>query len=50
MVPVFKNVGRRCTVKNYGSVSRPSVVRKVFEKLVNNRIFDRLEKCNFRTG
>ena len=45
MVPVFKNVGRRCTVKNYGSVSRSSVVRKVFEKLVNNRIFDRLEKC-----
>ena len=47
MVHVFKNVGRRCTVKNYGSVSRPSVVRKVFEKLVNNRIFDRLEKCDF---
>ena len=23
------------------------LVRKVFEKLVNNRIFDRLEKCDF---
>ena len=35
MVPVFKNVGE---------ISRLSVVSKVFEKLVNNRIVDHLEK------
>ena len=45
MVPVFKNVGERPTAKNYCPVSLPSVVSKVFEKLVNNRIVDHLEKC-----
>ena len=45
MVPVFKNVGKRSTAKNYRSVSLLSVVSKVFEKLVNNRIVDHLEKC-----
>ena len=45
MVPVFKNVGERSTVKNYRPVSLLSVVSKVFEKLVNNRIVDHLEKC-----
>ena len=35
MVPVFKNVGE---------ISLLSVVSKVFEKLVNNRIVDHLEK------
>ena len=45
MVPVFKNVGERSTAKNYRPVSLLSVVSKVFEKLVNNRIVDRLEKC-----
>ena len=43
MVPVFKNVGE--TAKNYHPVSLPSVVSKVFEILVNNRIVDHLEKC-----
>ena len=38
MAPVFKNVGERSTAKK-------SVVSKVFEKLVNNRIVDHLEKC-----
>ena len=46
MVPVFKNVGERSTAKNYRSVSLPSVVCKVFEKLVDNRIVDHLEKCS----
>ena len=54
MVPVFKNVGERFTAKNYRSVSLLSVVSKVFEKLVNNRIVDHLEKCglfsNFQYG
>ena len=45
MVPVFKNVGERCTAKNYCPGSLLSVVSKVFEKLVNNKIFDPLEKC-----
>ena len=45
MIPVFKNVGERSTAKNYRSVSLLSVVSKVFEKLVNNRIVDHLEKC-----
>ena len=45
MVPVFKNVGERYTAKNYCPVSLLSVVSKVFQKLVNNRIADHLEKC-----
>ena len=45
VVPVFKNVGERSTAKNYRHVSHLSVVSKVFEKLVNNRIIDHLEKC-----
>ena len=45
VVPVFKNVGERSIAKNYRPVSLLSVVSKVFEKLVNNRIFDHLEKC-----
>ena len=44
VVPVFKNVGERSTAKNYRPVSLLSVVSKVFEKLVNNRIVDYLEK------
>ena len=44
VVPVFKNVGERSTAKNYHPVSL-SVASKVFEKLVNNRIVDHLEKC-----
>ena len=45
MVPVFKNVGERSTAKNYRPVSLLSAVSKIFEKLVNNRIVDHLEKC-----
>ena len=44
MVSVFKNVGERSTAKNYRPVSLLSVVSKVFEKLVNHRIVDHLEK------
>ena len=47
MVPVFKNVGERFTAKNYHPVILLSVVSKVIEKLVNNRIVDRLEKLTF---
>ena len=45
VVPVFKNVAKRSTAKNYRPVSLLSVVSQVFEKLVNNRIVDHLEKC-----
>ena len=45
VVSVFKNVGERSTAKNYRPVTLLSVVSKVFEKLVNNRIVDHLEKC-----
>ena len=45
VVPVFKDVGERSTAKNYRPVSLFSVVSKVFEKLVNKRIVDHLEKC-----
>ena len=38
VVPVFKNVGERPTAKNYSPVILLSVVSKVFEKLVNNRL------------
>ena len=44
VVPVVKNVGERSTAKNYCPVSLSSVIRKVFEKLVN-RIVGHLEKC-----
>ena len=46
VVTVFKNVGESSTAKNYHHVSALSVVSKVFEKLVNNRIVDHLEKCD----
>ena len=45
VVPVFKNIGERSTAKCYCLVSRVSVVSKFFEKLVNNRTVDHLEKC-----
>ena len=45
VVPVFKNVGERNTAKNYRPVSLLSVVSKVIEKLVNNKIVDHLENC-----
>ena len=45
VVPVFNNVGDRSTAKNYHPVSLLSVVSKVFEKVLNYRIVDHLEKC-----
>ena len=54
MVPAFKNVGESSAAKTYRPVSLFFVVSKVFEKLVNNRIIDHLEKCgifsNFQYG
>ena len=56
VVPVFKNFEEQTSAKNYHPVSLLSVVSKVFEKCVNNRIVDHLEKfgvfsdyhCGFR--
>ena len=44
VVPVFKNVGERSTAKSYCPVSLLSVFSKVFEKLVNNRLVNHLDK------
>ena len=49
VVLVFKDVGKRSTAKNYHPVSSLSEVSKVFEKLVNNRIVDHLEKCGLNS-
>ena len=48
VVPVFKNVEERCTARNCRPTSLLSVVNKVFEKLLNNRIVDHLKKCFFK--
>ena len=45
VVSVFKNVGKRSTAKNYCAVGLLSVVSKVFQKLVNYRIVDHLDRC-----
>ena len=45
VVPVFKNIGETSAAKNYHPVSLFSVVSKVFEKRVNDRIVDHLETC-----
>ena len=54
VVSVLKNFGERSTAKNYRPVSLPSVVIKVFEKVVNKRIVAHLETCglfsDFRYG
>ena len=45
VVPAIKNDGKRSTAKNFHPVSVLSVVSKVFQKLVDNRIVNHLEKC-----
>ena len=44
LVPVFKNVGKKFVAKKYGLFNLLFMVSKVFEKLVNNRLVDHLEK------
>ena len=46
LVPVFKNVGKRCAAKNYGLDCLHFVISKFLEKLVNDRVVDHLEKCD----
>ena len=47
VVPVFKNVGEFSTGKSYHPVSLLFLISKVFEKFVNNKIVDHLQKCVF---
>ena len=49
MIHPFKNVGEKSVAKNYHLVSILSVVCKVYEKLVNNKLVDYLEKCGIFT-
>ena len=49
-VPIFKDVGERSTANNYRPVSLLSAVSKVFEKNLNDRIVDHLEKSDFQYG
>ena len=49
-ISVFQIIGRshlgeRSTTKNFRCISLLSVVSKFFEKLVNNKLVDHLEKC-----
>ena len=44
VVPVFKNVGERSTVKTTALLV--FFLCKVFEKIVNNRLVDHQEKCS----
>ena len=44
VVSLFENVGERSSAKKYCPVSLLSVVNKVFENLVNNKIVDHLKK------
>ena len=46
MVPVFKNVWEMSVAKSYHHFSLLSVVSKVFEKIVDNRLVDHHEKCD----
>ena len=50
VVPVFKNFGERSTAKNYCPVSLLSVVGKVFERLLNNRIVDPVRNSSMVLG
>ena len=45
MLPAFKNVRKRFTARNCHPIGLLYVISKVFEKLVNNRLVDHLEKC-----
>ena len=45
MVPLFKNAQEWSTAKNNHPVSLVSAASKVFEKLVNNRFVDHIQKC-----
>ena len=43
-------LGERSTTKDYRPISLLSVVSKIFEKLVNNRLVDHFKKHDFFVG
>ena len=43
-LPVLRNNGKRSTATHYGLVCLLSVLSKIFEKLVNDRLIDHLKK------
>ena len=45
MVPELTSVGQRSIKKNYCPISVLSVVRKIFERLINYRLVDHREVC-----
>ena len=47
MVAIFKNIWNTSATKNYYPVSLLFVVNKFFEKLVNYKVVDHLEKFGF---
>ena len=44
VISIFKNVGESCTTKSYRPVSLLSMVSKVFDRFISNRLADHLEK------
>ena len=47
MVAIFKNIWNTSGTKNYNPVSLLFVVNRFFEKLVNNKVVDHLQKFGF---
>ena len=45
MIPISKKGWERFTAKNYHPVTLLFTVSKIFEKFVNNRIVDHIDKC-----
>ena len=47
MVLFFKNVGERCTTKSCKAVGPFSVVSKILQITLNNKLSDHFKKCGF---
>ena len=47
LLPVVKNINERAMAETYFPVSLSSIVRKIFEKLLNNRLVDCIRKFDF---
>ena len=47
LFPVVRNIGERAIGKTYSSVSLSSIVRKILEKLLNDRFVDSIRKFGF---
>ena len=47
MAAIFKNIWKTSAKKNYHPVGILFMVNKLFEKLVNNKLVDHLEKFDF---